>query len=638
MEREHLSIVDRLPTIARTRWFRLATLAGIYSAIISLSMWLAYQLRFDFFVSNNSSEVLYRDAIFGVILWTLPLKLLILLIFKQSTGQLSYFGTPDLYRLFKAVCVCSAALGMIRLQSPSINVPPRGVILIDFILSFGFLASFRIGCRVIRETFSLPEGRDGSSESSRIAIIGAGDFGANLAKELLNRRGLGRLPVAFLDDDTRKHHTSIHNVPVVGAPSILEEIKEEMKIDEVVIAMPSAQPKRIGEIVKELQRLHLKFVTVPSLNQLATGQVRLSQLRPIEIEDLLGREPVAIERQQISDMIRGQVVLVTGAGGSIGSELCRQIASFNPERLLMLDHSEFSLFQIEQELIDSGYGGIELPLVGSILDQSRVENILRRYKPSIVFHAAALKHVPMVEAQPHEAVKVNTLGTADLARLAKKFGVNQFVMISTDKAINPTSVMGATKRLAEIFLQAFYASDVENSPSFMAVRFGNVLGSSGSVVPIFKRQIETGGPVKVTHQDVTRYFMTIPEAVGLVLQCCTQGQGGDIFVLDMGEPVKIVDLARQMIELSGFRPDDDIDIEFTGLRPGEKLFEELQHEGENMAETQHPKIFRFVCDPEPLEAVMEVYRDLADAVSQSDNEHLKSLLTRGVTEYKPYLD
>ena len=629
---------DRITSLFRNRGVKLAATGLAYAVLSFSSIWLAYQLRFDFFVSASIAENEYRSAIIGVALWVIPVKLFTLAFFRQFSGLLSYFGTPDLYRLFRAVCVGSAVLGLIRLQYASIAILPRGVILIDFIVSFGLLAGFRVACRVVREIIVAKHDLILGSKGARIVVIGAGDVGANLAKELLIRRGLGRMPVVFLDDDVNKLNTSIHNIKVVGTPSELARIRAEYSIDEAVIAMPSALPKRIAEIVKELQRLHIHFVTVPSLAQMTAGKVRLTQLRPIEIQDLLGRDPVSIERCEIGKLILGNIVLITGAGGSIGSELCRQIAGFNPERLLMLDHSEYHLFKIEQELIEMGYGGIELALVGNILDDGRMDGIFQRYRPSIVFHAAALKHVPMVEAQPLEAVKVNALGTARLAKMADRYDVSQFVMISTDKAINPTSVMGATKRLAEMYIQSLFAIRKNDGPSFMAVRFGNVLGSSGSVVPIFKHQIESGGPVKVTHKDVTRYFMTIPESVGLVLQCCTQGKGGDIFVLDMGESVRIVDLARQMIELSGFKPDEDIEIEYTGLRPGEKLFEELQHEAENMEETEHPSIRRFVCEAEAMDATDSVFKQLESLVALREDSNVKAILKQAVPEYRPYLD
>jgi FlaA1/EpsC-like NDP-sugar epimerase len=388
--------------------------------------------------------------------------------------------------------------------------------------------------------------------------------------------------------------------------------------------------------VKLLQKAHLKFETVPALDQLATGRVKVSQLRTVEIQDLLGRDPVLLETENITEILKGKVVMVTGAGGSIGSELCRQIASFTPQRLLMVEQSEVQIFQIEQELIEKGYSGIILPLVADITDEARMRYIFSRFSPSVIFHAAAHKHVSMMESQPSEAIKNNTFGTALMARLALEHNTNRFVLISTDKAINPTNVMGASKRLAEIFLQALANSNGGNT-KFMAVRFGNVLGSSGSVIPIFKAQIAAGGPVKVTHPEVTRYFMTIPEAAGLVLQSASQGSGGEIFVLDMGAPVKIVDLARQLIELSGLKPDEDIEIEFVGLRPGEKLFEELSHKGENITPTNHPKIMRFVTEPQRLQEVEAVLEGLKSELHQAEPDLLKMLLKSAVPEYQPYL-
>jgi FlaA1/EpsC-like NDP-sugar epimerase len=620
------------------RQIRATLVLGVYGVISTVSLWLAYQLRFDFFYANLAPELRFREAIPTVMLWVVPIKVVVSYLFKQHQGLLSYFGTPDLYRLLRSMIVASAVISLVRLQFPSDFVPPRGVILIDFIVSMVLLAGFRTTSRLLRE--SLVQSSPGSNreQAYRIAIIGAGDVGASLAKELLNKRGLGRVPVVFLDDDNSKLKTRIHNIPVIGSPEILVEAKDRFRIEEAIIAMPSAPAKRIGEIVKILQKLHVKFVTAPSLEQMATGKVSLTRFRPVEIQDLLGREPVSIEREDIREIIQGQVVLVTGAGGSIGSELCRQVVSFNPSRLLMVEQSEYLLFEIEQELVEKGYGGTVLPLVANILDEARINDIFGRFSPNTVFHAAALKHVPMMESQPSEAIKVNSLGTKLLADIALKSNVDRFVMISTDKAINPTSVMGATKRMAEMYIQALSASELSRSTRFMAVRFGNVLGSSGSVIPTFNRQILRGGPLKITHPEVTRYFMTIPEAVGLVLQCVTQGTGGEIFVLDMGDSVKIVDLARQLIELNGLRPDEDIELEFIGLRPGEKLYEELKHSGENMIDTGHSKVMRFVCEAQKKEDVEKMLDELREALYVKQAQELKDMLARNVPEYRPYLD
>ncbi len=609
---------------------RLSALGLAYAFVLWASHTLSYLLRFDFDVPAP----MFRQLTLGW-LWELPLRFALLALFGQFAGLLGYFSIPDFRRVVMATGSASLILYLIRFLPSEVVLAPRGVLLINFILSTAGIASVRLGFRMLRERYLAASGM-GDSRARRVVILGAGDVGASLARDLLSKRGLGLRPVLFLDDDSSKWRSQVHGVPVAGAPELLRKPHPEWRIEEAIIAMPSASARRVREIVQLLQECHLDFQSVPSFDQLATGKVRVSQLRPVEIQDLLGREPVELETENISSVLQGKVVLVTGAGGSIGSELCRQIAEFSPERLLLVEQSEVQIFPIEQELIQSGYSGTIVPLVGDILDAPRMRYIFDRFRPAVVFHAAAHKHVPMMESQPSEAIKNNSFGTARIADLSVEFGVERFVLISTDKAINPTNVMGASKRLAEIYLQSLHASNPFKT-KLMAVRFGNVLGSSGSVIPIFKRQIAAGGPVKVTHQDVTRYFMTIPEAVGLVLQSGAQGEGGEIFVLDMGEPVKIVDLAEQLIELSGLRPHEDIEIEFTGLRPGEKLFEEISHDGENMAETHHPKIMRFVCEPQALEEVREFFGRLEGLLHSSARNQLKLVLQEGVPEYKPYL-
>jgi FlaA1/EpsC-like NDP-sugar epimerase len=400
--------------------------------------------------------------------------------------------------------------------------------------------------------------------------------------------------------------------------------------------MPRATTARLREIARLTAEVGIPSDTIPALDQLVAGRVKLAQLRPVQIEDLLRRSPVLLDHTGIRNLIRDQVVVVTGAGGSIGAELCRQILNQAPRLLLLIDRSEVQLFQIEQELIERGASGVVVPLVADVVDAVRIRKILRSHRPDVLFHAAAHKHVPMMESQPGEAIRNNSLGTANLARLAHECGVGRFVFISTDKAINPTNVMGASKRLAEIFLQSFSAAN-PNPTQFMAVRFGNVLGSSGSVVPVFQKQIASGGPITVTHPEVTRYFMTIPEAVGLVLQAGTLGQGGEIFVLDMGEPVKILDLATQMIELSGYRAGQDIEIQFSGLRPGEKLFEELSHHKERLTETGHPKILRFICQPPDLSQVELFLSELQLQLNNAEPSEIKRSIQRFVPEYRPYI-
>jgi FlaA1/EpsC-like NDP-sugar epimerase len=601
-----------------------------YGAELTASLWLAYELRFDFIVDPASQQ----ERLF-VLLWLIPLQLLLLGLFHQLTPLLGYFSTPDLARMFHALTISSVlTLGVWVLLGAG-YAPPRGVIAVDFVFALVGLTGVRLAMRTLRESLTTAKTLS-NRQRRRVAIIGAGDAGAVLAHELTLKPGFGLEPVAFFDDDERKWHSRVHDIPVLGPPERLAEGTGKLDIQEVIIAMPSAPAKRVGDIVRLLRQTRLPCKTVPSLDQLALGQVRVSQLRSIEVQDLLGRERVELETESIRHILEDRVILVTGAGGSIGSELCRQIATYHPRELLLLDRAEPSVFQIEQELIGLGHGARIKPVVADILDNARMKTILSKFRPEVVFHAAAHKHVPMMEHQPGEAIHNNTLGTAQLADLSLEFGVSRFILISTDKAVNPTSVMGAAKRLAEVYIQALFAAHPTGT-KFMAVRFGNVLGSSGSVIPLFHKQIAEGGPVRVTHPDMTRYFMTIPEASMLVLQSAMQGTGGEIFVLDMGNPVKIVDLARQMIELSGLKPDQDIQIEFVGIRPGEKLFEEISHNGENYVPTPHPKIRRFVSQPASLALVRETLRKLETQLHTCETMTLKVSLREALPEYSPCL-
>lgn len=634
-----MSDSQRLRSIARlrriyglfagTHAMRYAVLLLTYALSLTFTLWLSYQVRFDFVVPPEFLGNLARS-----LAWIIPLKIVLLIAFGHFRDSLSYVSTPDLARLFGVCALGSICIGVANLFVGLSWAPPRGVILSDLMLSFFAIGLGRMGLRWMRERFLAPKNRQ-SRRTRRVGIIGAGDTGAQLCRDLQAKRWLGLKPIAFFDD-TRHSKTRLHGVSLWGPPENLLDRRKGLALDEVIIAMPSAPPQRLREIVHILQEAKLPFRTIPAMSQLATGTVSVTNLRPVQIEDLLGRAEIEIDGEHIRDMITGQVVMVTGAGGSIGSELCRQIASYGPKMLLMVERSEPALFPIEQELVEAGRKHLLAPLVADILDLPRMEAIFQRYRPSAVFHAAAHKHVPLMEAQPREAIRNNVFGTTQVADLAHRYGAKRFVLVSTDKAINPTNVMGATKRMAEIRVQAMQTRP-NTQTQFMAVRFGNVLGSSGSVVPIFARQIAAGGPVKVTHPDVTRYFMTIPEAVTLVLQAASQGHGGDIFVLDMGQPVKIVDLARQMIELSGFKPDHDIRIEFSGLRPGEKLFEELSHSGENIAHTPHPKIMRFISEPLADHQAQPLLEEMAAVVDNATNEELKLLLKKMIPEYQPQL-
>lgn len=635
---------------ASSRW-RVPLLALVYSAGLAGSLCLAYELRFDFAVPVTERPSLWRNLV-----WMLPLKLALLALVGQFGRMLSYFSIPDLRRLALAMLSATAVVALVWSLSGGPAAPPRSVIAGDFVLSFVVLCGTRLVFRRVRETFV--ENRDAVARRLvRVGIVGAGDAGAALARELLAKSRHGLLPVVFLDDDPQKWDSRLHGIPVIGPPEMLPKEAARYAVEKVIIAMPSASGKRVQEVVRVLQGAQLPFETVPSLGQLASGQVKVTQIRPVEIEDLLGREPVQLETASIRQLLAGKAVLVTGAGGSIGSELCRQIMSYGPARLLMLEQSEYAVFRIEQELLGRGGGQAVVPLIGNILDAARLRGIFEQYGPHLVFHAAAHKHVPLMETHPVEAVKNNTFGTMQVASFAREYGAERFVFVSTDKAINPTSVMGASKRLAEMFLQSFSANRLPVPPpdgtghdwrlaslatrnghdgtKFMAVRFGNVLGSSGSVIPTFKEQIAAGGPVTVTHPEVTRYFMTIPEAVGLVLQSATQGNGGEIFVLDMGKPVRIADLARQLIELSGLRPGHDIEIRFVGLRPGEKLYEELSYRGEHLLPTSHSKIMRFVSRPTPFALIQHQLLQLEERLPERDLLVWRALLRGLVPEYRP---
>lgn len=617
--------------LRRAALMRNFVLLVCYAFLLMASLYLAYELRFDFQVEKS-----FQAERFHALLWVVPLEIILLYVFGQFRGFLSYFRIPDLFRIFGALVCVSVFMVVLQMALPG-QTPPRAVILGNVLFATVLLTAFRMGMRLYRERFLSGHPTANLESQRRVAIVGAGDAGAMVAADLMAKRGLGLKPVVFLDDDDSKHGHEIHGVPVAGSPDRLAAVREAYEVERIIIALPAKAHRRMREVISLAKSLGLETEIVPSMWDLASGRVQASQVRPVELEDLLGRDPVSLDSEQIQEMIQDKVVMVTGAGGSIGAELCRQIANRAPKRMILVDHCEVQIFQIEQEMIGLGHGSILLPFVASVLDQERMAWILETFKPSLLFHAAAHKHVPMMEHQPVEALRNNTLGTYQLAQLAAQHQVHKFVLISTDKAINPTSVMGCSKRLAEIALQSLQQVP-GNTTNFCAVRFGNVLGSSGSVIPTFKRQIAEGGPVTVTHPDVTRYFMTIPEAVGLVLQTASQATGGEIFVLDMGQPIKIMEVARQLIELSGFQPGIDIEIKYVGLRPGEKLFEELQHKSEQFVETGHPRIYRFVAQSATPEAVHEWVRQLKTNLVLGQRNHVKQFLTQIVPEYTPYLE
>jgi FlaA1/EpsC-like NDP-sugar epimerase len=605
---------------------RVVALLAAYSVILLSALVLAVLLRFDFRVAPE-----FWSSFFKTVVWLLPLKLTALAVFGQFRTLLTYFSLPDARRIAAAMGLAGAVALGVWFAVGGGDVLPRGVLVSDVVLSFLVLTSFRTGLRIYREKLALPVSGLSSSRKKRAAIVGAGSAGAALLRDIQGRQGLGLEVVCFIDDDRAKIGSSLHGKQVLGPTRRLGALATELDLQKIIIAMPTAKPAVIKKIVEQINAVGIDHDILPSVAQLLHRQVTVSHLRHVDPEDLLGREAVALDHAGINMLIKGRVVMVTGAGGSIGSELCRQIAEQNPAKLLLIERSEPALFAIEQELIGS-HRHVELVACAtSVCDEESMSRVFAKHRPQLVFHAAAHKHVPLMENQPAEALRNNSIGTEIVARLASLNGTAKFILVSTDKAVNPTNVMGASKRLAEMLLEQ--KSSTESECAFAAVRFGNVLGSSGSVVPTFRRQIAAGGPLTVTHPEVTRYFMSIPEAVGLILQSALQAEGGEIFVLDMGEPVKIVDLARQMIELSGFKPEEDIKIEFTGLRPGEKLYEEPIHEMENVEPTSHPKVRRVRNNRsngsgDLVAELNSVYREAA-----GDSARLKTWLAAKIPEY-----
>jgi FlaA1/EpsC-like NDP-sugar epimerase len=479
---------------------------------------------------------------------------------------------------------------------------PLSVIIIDIILAFGAVLGLRVLRRVVFERYERKDQGKSLTSTTRksVLLIGAGRAGILLADQILSRGDLDFVVKGFVDDDVNKQRAVIHGVKVLGTTHDLPRLVRELRIDHVIISIAHASRHNFRRILDICEEIPVKVRIVPGLSAILQGKVRISRIRDVEIADLLGRETVHLDEQHLLSFLSGKKIMVTGAGGSIGSELARQVTRFRPGSLLLVERAEFALFNVENELRESSPDVSIVPLIGDVCDEGRMRAILGTYRPEVILHAAAHKHVPMMESNPTEAVKNNVLGTHLVGRLAGEYGAEVFVLISSDKAVRPKSIMGATKRIAELVVQDL---DQRFSTKYVAVRFGNVIGSAGSVIPIFQQQIQKGGPVTVTHKEMKRYFMTIQESAQLVLQAGAMGNGGEIFILDMGEPVGILELAKETIMLSGLRPFEDIDIVFTGLRAGEKLFEELDWANEPVAKTHHPKIFIGQIAPYPREHV-----------------------------------
>ena len=547
------------------------------NAATFLALFFRYELSFskiDLQYIIHAQQYLWIDTI---------LTLCIFALFGLYTGLWKYASIKELFNILLA-CSLSYLVKFTLTSIIGFN-QPRSTVFFGWVLLVMMVFATRFSYRFIR--YIVHENLNGK-DIKRVMVIGAGDAGNMIIREIRSSQNLHSKVVCVIDDDKKVHGLFIQGVKIIGGRDMIVEMAKKNKIDEIFIAIPSvgaSERKKIYDICKETK---CTLKTIPGMYQLINEEVRLSDLREVQIEDLLGRDTIDINVQEILDYVSGKVILITGAGGSIGSELCRQIAMHNPSKLIMLDIYENSIYDVQLE-ITKKYPALKIEtLIASVRDEKRIKNIMSKYKPDIIFHAAAHKHVPLMETSPNEAVKNNVFGTLTLVKAADEAKVDKFIMISTDKAVRPTNIMGATKRICEMIIQAY---DKKSSTDFVAVRFGNVLGSNGSVIPIFRKQIAEGGPVTVTDKEITRYFMTIPEAVSLVLQAGYYAKGGEIFILDMGEPVKIYDLARNMIMLSGRTPDEDIKIEVTGLRPGEKLYEELLMDEEGIEKTQNDLIY-----------------------------------------------
>ena len=605
------------------------SLALLHDAVAAALAWsFAYLLRFNFELPPNFAAELHQT-----VYWVVALQMIIFWRFNLYRGIWRYASTTDLRRIFLAVMLSAAAIPlmfwMLRLEL----VIPRSVLIINPLLLILMMGGSRFVYRLWKEQGLF---RNFKLRGEPVLVLGAGDAAASLAKDLTKSNDW-RL-VGFLDDDANKHGRMLNGILVLGKLDSLAEWVERLGVSQVIIAMPTSSHQQRKRAINLCNAAQVKALTVPSFDDLMSGKVAVSQLRAIELDDLLGRDPVVLDDAGLHGLLTAKIVMVTGAGGSIGAEMCRQVARFAPATLVLFELSEFALYTIEQELRQTFPALNFACLIGDVRDAARVDEVMQRYQPRVLFHAAAYKHVPLMERDnAWQAIRNNVLGTWTVAHAAQQNGVGRFVMISTDKAINPTNVMGASKRLAEMVCQALQAAppvQAEANTRFVMVRFGNVLGSTGSVIPKFRAQIARGGPITVTHPDITRFFMSIPEAAQLVLQAGLMGQGGEIFVLEMGESVKIVDLARDLIRLSGFT-EEEIKIEFTGLRPGEKLYEELLADNEHTLPTPHSKL-RIAQARQADAAWLAKLLEWVSATVMAD-EAVRSALARWLPEYQPDL-
>jgi FlaA1/EpsC-like NDP-sugar epimerase len=587
---------------------------------VPVAIWSAYCFRFNL---HDIPEFYFKGFLYFSSL-SFPFHAFFFWFFGLYRGIWRFASVPDSIRIIKSVSLSSLAVILAGIVVFKLQGVPRTVLVLSPLLLIIGLMVPRLCYRLFKDKKLYLRHKEGK----RTLVVGAGHAGELLLRDLLSRQEYQ--PVALVDDDQKKHNREIHGVKVYGSLHEIGNIVRLLDVELVLLAIPSATKTTVQRIVAECTQANVDCKTLPSLDELTNGHVEADQLRPVTLEDLLGRDAVELDLQAITGYLNNKTVLVTGGGGSIGSELCRQVADLNPARLIIFDHGEYNLYAIDNELRSSFPGLKIVNVLGDLKNYNRVDWVFRKFLPDVVFHAAAYKHVPMLELNPAEGVQNNVFGTKMVADAADRHHVDRFVLVSTDKAVNPANVMGATKRIAEIYCQNL---DLRSQTKFITTRFGNVLGSTGSVVPLFEKQIKNGGPVTVTHREIKRYFMTIPEAVSLILQAGSMGKGGEIFVLEMGEPVLIKDLAEQMIRLSGLVPHRDIKIEYIGLRPGEKLFEEIFHESEDLRGTTHPKLQLARARQSDWGWLTRVLDELRSAANSRDVPELIKHLREVVPEY-----
>ena len=610
--------------------------------LVAFSWYFSHLLRYNFLIPDTSFSVLTHLIPFIVII-----KTVIFYLFDLYQGMWRYTSLSDLVSIFKASSLASLVLIIMIFFVHRLYGFSRSMIIIDWGLTLFFVAGSRVAIRLY---FWLGAGDKSARfisgqiisqffknknihKGKRLIIIGAGDSGEKISREIHDNPHLGYDIIGFIDDDPLKSNRKIHGIPVLGNRDEIRFCAEQLNAQELLIAMPSISSRDMRNIVTRCEESGIPFKTVPGMGELINGKVTIKAIRDVSYRDLLGRAPVNLDEAQIGAYLKGKRVLVTGAGGSIGSELCRQVCRFSPESLILFERAESPLYEIDLELKEHFKYFDIIPKLADILDDAKLDKIFNETRPDVVFHAAAYKHVPMLEHNPWEAIDNNILGTRNVINISNKYNVKRFVLVSTDKAVRPSNVMGASKRIAELMVQAQNGCGI-SSTKFITVRFGNVVGSVGSVIPLFKKQIERGGPVTVTHPEITRFFMTIPEACQLILQAGSMGEGGEIFILDMGVPIKIADMAEDLIRLSGFEPHEDIEIKYVGLRPGEKLYEELITEGEGIVNTSHEKIMVLkgtVCDLDILHEKLERMKLLA---ASQDGKSIRIALREILPEYK----